>query len=94
MKNQGFEFTVDANVLRYTNLSWNVEVNLSTLENEIIDLPNDIVGPTNVDREGYPEGSLYLPEYVGVDRGLAISIDHLKGIDFSNLIFETETPPN
>jgi len=67
MKNQGFEFTVDANVLRYTNLSWNVEVNLSTLENEIIDLPNDIVGPTNIDREGYPEGSLYLPDYAGVD---------------------------
>lgn len=67
MVNSGFEFTVDAEVLRLKDLLWNLQINLSTLKNKIIDLPSDIVGPTNIDRKGYAEGSLYLPEYAGVD---------------------------
>ncbi len=67
MKNYGFEYTLDAYVLRLSNLSWNLVLNISTLTNEITELPNDNVGATNIDRVGYAEGSLYLPEYAGVD---------------------------
>ncbi|MFC2116794.1 SusC/RagA family TonB-linked outer membrane protein [Bacteroidota bacterium] len=67
MKNYGFEYSLDAYLLRFNNLSWNMVLNLSTLTNVITELPNDNVGPTNIDRVGYAEGSLYLPEYAGVD---------------------------
>ncbi|MCF8406011.1 MAG: SusC/RagA family TonB-linked outer membrane protein, partial [Bacteroidales bacterium] len=67
IENKGFEYTLDAEVIRLKNLSWNVTLNLSTLNNLVLELPNDQVGPTNIDRVGYAEGSLYLPEYVGVD---------------------------
>ena len=67
MINHGFEYTLDIYPLKARNYSWNLILNLSTLKNEITDFPYDVVGPTNIDREGYPEGSLYLPEYAGVD---------------------------
>ncbi len=67
MKNYGFEYNLDANIIRMNQLSWNLVLNLSTLTNIITELPNDNVGTTNIDRVGYAEGSLYLPEYAGVD---------------------------
>jgi len=69
MKNYGFEITLDAFPVRTSKFSWNLILNLSKITNIITDLPNDIVGTTNIDRKGYAEGSLYLPEWAGVDPG-------------------------
>ncbi len=67
MKNWGYEYTLDVDLLRSKNLTWNVLLNVSTLTNQITELPNDNVGATNIDRVGFAEGSLYLPEYAGVN---------------------------
>jgi TonB-linked SusC/RagA family outer membrane protein len=67
MKNTGFEYSLESYLIRSSSFSWDLSINLSTLVNEITELPNDNVGTTNIDRVGYAEGSLYLPEYVGVD---------------------------
>ena len=69
MKNYGVELTLDAYPVRSSQFTWHLVVNLSKITNLITDLPNDIVGPTNIDRAGYAEGSLYLPEWAGVDPG-------------------------
>lgn len=67
MKNWGFEYTIDAYVIRSSKFAWNLNVNLTTLTNLIIQLPYDNVGRTVIDREGHAEGSIYVPEYAGVD---------------------------
>ncbi|MCK5134457.1 MAG: TonB-dependent receptor [Bacteroidales bacterium] len=67
MRNWGYEYSLEAYLVRASNFTWDITVNLSTLTNQITELPNDNVGTTNIDREGYAEGSLYLPEYAGVD---------------------------
>lgn len=67
MRNWGFEYSLQVYPVRTNQITWDITLNLSTLTNEITSLPNDNVGTTNIDREGYAEGSLYLPEWAGVD---------------------------
>ncbi|MEN8155898.1 MAG: SusC/RagA family TonB-linked outer membrane protein [Bacteroidota bacterium] len=65
--NQGYEYSLEAYLVRARNFSWDITINLTTLNNKMLDVPNDKVGRTNIDRVDYAEGSLYLPEYAGVD---------------------------
>lgn len=68
IQNQGFEFAVDADILR-RRLSWNVVASLSTNRNKVIEIAggSDILSSgqtavwssTNIAREGEPLGSLY-----------------------------------
>ena len=67
MENKGFEFTLDVIPVKARDFKWNLLINLSKNNNTITELENDIIGPTNIDRVGYPEGSLYLAEWAGVD---------------------------
>ncbi|MCF8347104.1 MAG: SusC/RagA family TonB-linked outer membrane protein [Bacteroidales bacterium] len=67
MKNQGFEYTLDIYPVRTSDFTWNIILNLSKNVNVITELENDDIGTTNIDKEGYSEGSLYLPEWAGVD---------------------------
>ena len=69
IENQGFEFTLSADLVRTTDLSWDVTANFSTNKNEVIEIAggSDIFASgqgaawsnTNIAREGEPLGSFY-----------------------------------
>jgi TonB-linked SusC/RagA family outer membrane protein len=72
MRNSGWEFEVNVDILKTADISWSVAANLTTLKNELTKLPAD------KDPAGYQEGShwrkiggsLYdwsLKKYAGVD---------------------------
>jgi TonB-linked SusC/RagA family outer membrane protein len=65
--NRGFEFEVNANILS-GDVNWSVHGNISTLHNEVIDLPaGEFNISENLVREGEPIGAFYVVEYKGVD---------------------------
>jgi TonB-dependent starch-binding outer membrane protein SusC len=54
LTNKGFEFVLNTNNVMSKNLTWKTSLNLSTLENEVTDLPSgDIVAGRNIVREGW-----------------------------------------
>jgi TonB-linked SusC/RagA family outer membrane protein len=69
MENKGWEFTLNADILRDSDLKWNVSLNLSHYKNEITKLSN---GETIFDfpyirKEGEAYNSFYLRDWAGVD---------------------------
>lgn len=69
VKNQGIEVTVDADVVRTSNFRWNASFNISTQQNEILELVNnqDITGTYNLTRVGESINSIYGFDYFGVN---------------------------
>ena len=68
LTNKGFEFVLNTTNISKENLTWKTSLNLSTLKNEVTDLPSgDIVEGRNIVREGETISSFYLVEYAGVD---------------------------
>lgn len=68
LTNKGLEFVLNTNNVMSKNLTWKTSLNLSTLDNEVTDLPSgDIVAGRNIVREGETISSFYLVEYAGVD---------------------------
>lgn len=69
MRNQGFEFSVVADVVRNRDLRVSVGVNGATLKNEILDLGQvtEIPLGTGIVREGLPLGTHFVVGYAGVD---------------------------
>lgn len=66
--NKGFEFVLNTDNFRMENLNWKTSLNISTLDNEVTNLPSgDIVAGRNIVREGETISSFYLVEYAGVD---------------------------
>jgi hypothetical protein len=68
MANRGFEFVLNTKNYVSEDFKWDTSFNLSTLDNEVTDLPGgDIVSGVNIVREGETISSFYLVEYAGVD---------------------------
>src|SRR6187431_1939830 len=72
MYNTGFELGVSALVLNYKDFSWNVNLNVSTLKNEVTSLVNDVFVPSvfgvqNMTRVGYSVGSIFAVPSHGVN---------------------------
>ena len=69
LKNWGYEFSFEANVLRTRDLSLTIDGNLSLVNNEILSLVDgrDITGAYTITREGEAISSIYGYEYVGVN---------------------------
>lgn len=68
MSNRGFEFVLNTKNLIYESFKWDTSFNLSTLDNEVEELPGgDIVAGLNIVREGETISSFYMVEYAGVD---------------------------
>lgn len=68
MSNKGFEFVLNTKNFVSEDFKWDTSFNLSTLDNEVVDLPaGDIVSGVNIVREGETISSFYLVEYAGVD---------------------------
>jgi len=68
LKNSGFEFVLNTTNIDNDYLNWSTSFNLSTLKNEVTDLPGgDIVAGQNIVRVGETISSFYIVEYAGVD---------------------------
>lgn len=69
IKNTGFEFSLFTTPIRNDNFQWNVDLNLSTLNNTITKLPagSIVSGTTKLLREGGSVYDFFIPEWVGVD---------------------------
>jgi len=68
ISNKGFEFVLNTTNFRTENFRWNTSLNLTTLDNEVTDLPGgDIIQGRNIVRVGETISSFYIVEYAGVD---------------------------
>jgi TonB-linked SusC/RagA family outer membrane protein len=68
VENAGVEFQLSTTNINNNNFKWTTDLNVSTLENKITDLPDgDVIGNLNILREGEPINAFYLVEYAGVD---------------------------
>ncbi|WP_269684005.1 SusC/RagA family TonB-linked outer membrane protein [Flavobacterium lacustre] len=68
MTNKGFEFVLNSTNIKTDDFSWKTSLNLSTLDNKVVNLPGgDIVAERNIVREGETISSFYLVEYAGVN---------------------------
>lgn len=107
--NKGFEFTLGYKLIDSKNLQWNVDVNGTTLNNEIQDLPvsemysGSISGPgqsgvmANIYKSGYEIGSFYLLKQIGFNEdGSEIYQDtnHDGNIDSSDRVIVEGALPN
>ncbi len=72
MYNTGFELGVNALAVNSKDFSWNINLNLSTLKNEVTSLVNDVFIPSvfgvqNMTRVGYSVGSIFAVPSNGVN---------------------------
>lgn len=68
LQNTGFEFSLFTTPIRTSDFEWNVDLNLSTLNNKITKLPRaSIISGTKLLTEGGSVYDFYLPTWVGVD---------------------------
>ena len=73
MKNQGYEFTISADILRTAGLQsdfkWFLDFNFTSNKNEITELYDgeDIIAGTKIRREGEPYQTFYMQEWAGVN---------------------------
>ncbi|UKB84335.1 TonB-dependent receptor [Chryseobacterium sp. MEBOG06] len=68
IKNSGFEFSLFTTPIRNDNFQWNVDINLSTLNNKVTKLPaGSLVVGTKLLREGGSVYDFFIPEWAGVD---------------------------
>lgn len=67
VRNQGFEFDINADIVQGTDFNWSTSLNISTLKNEVLTLVDgqDQVFGNNLLREGEPLGQFYLVRYAG-----------------------------
>jgi hypothetical protein len=95
VRNQGFEFRLDYDVLRKNDLQWTLGINGATLRNEVrklVDNNNDgedddiVFGGRRLIRTGEAMGSWFLVRYNGVDpaNGDALFLDE-NGEELRNL---------
>jgi TonB-linked SusC/RagA family outer membrane protein len=70
MLNSGIEFNTKINLVNTGNFSWNANLNLTTLKNEIVELDgqkDQIVDGNIIQRKGEEINSYYLAQSAGVD---------------------------
>lgn len=72
MYNKGFELGLSALIVHTNDFSWNVNLNLSTLKNEVTSLVSDVFVPSvfgvqNMTRVGYSIGSVFAVPSNGVN---------------------------
>ncbi|MGC4129540.1 MAG: SusC/RagA family TonB-linked outer membrane protein [Bergeyella sp.] len=80
--NKGFEFAVNADIIRGENFQWNLGANLSTLDNEITELYGGTVnGSTTTLRVGEGVRTFYLRKWAGVDPATGDPLWYINGVD-------------
>lgn len=86
MKNAGFEFTVDAKIIKNAGngFNWDMGVNLSTLNNSITKLYGGkeiVLSETRTLREGEAANAFYLRKWAGVDPANGNPLWYKNGVD-------------
>jgi TonB-linked SusC/RagA family outer membrane protein len=100
MQNKGWEFVLDAAVLRDTELKWDVSFNISHYKNEITKLSNGeaIFDFPYIRKEGEAYNTFYLRDWAGVDSdngdGLwyVIDADGKRAKDENGQVMKTNNP--
>ena len=85
IKNIGYEFAVNASVIKRPNFSWTFGYNLSYNENEILemaDVPETTVQFSQKNRVGYPVGSFFADRYILRDGEVIVENDAYIGPSF------------
>ncbi|SFN52749.1 TonB-linked outer membrane protein, SusC/RagA family [Chryseobacterium oleae] len=70
MYNRGFEFSLNADVIRNENFTWNINANASTLKNQVTELSNgitEIINGTKKVSVGHSIYDYWLRQWYGVD---------------------------
>ncbi|WP_308993915.1 TonB-dependent receptor [Mariniflexile litorale] len=77
--NKGFEFTLGSEIVKTDNITWSLDLNGATLNNEVQDLPvtelysGSVAGPglsgvaANIYKSGYEAGSFFMLKHLGFD---------------------------
>lgn len=81
MRNNGFEIEVNYRPIATENFTWNINANITTVNNKVLklhpDLHGQLIDGSRIYREGESMYQLYLVQYAGVDpaTGLALYWD-------------------
>ncbi|MCU4177758.1 TonB-dependent receptor [Carboxylicivirga sp. N1Y90] len=67
LNNSGIEMDFTVDLVRNTDFNWDMNLNIATLKNEFSGLDNDIVGSTQIQRNGESYYTWYLAEWAGTD---------------------------
>ena len=70
MYNRGFEFSINADIIKNQNFTWNINANASTLKNQITELSNgitEIINGTKKISVGHSIYDYWLRQWYGVD---------------------------
>jgi len=86
MVNKGLEVTLNADIIKSEDFTWNLGFNLTTLENEVTSLPRTTTGEEigittarSIVTEGEPVFSWYLPTWAGVDPQTGSPLWYVEG---------------
>ena len=85
--NRGWEFTVNADVVRTSNWKWNIGLNATTYKNKILKLPeedreNGIINGTKKYMEGHGIYDFWMYQYAGLDQYTGNSLYLINEDDF------------
>lgn len=69
MSNTGFEASINADIIKNDNFSWNMGINFSKNKNKVISLPDGDIYTSRLNSviEGQPIGIFYGAEFIGVN---------------------------
>jgi len=92
LTNKGFEFVLNTDNVRTKDMTWKTSLNVSTLKNEVTDLPGgDIISGRNLVRVGEVISSFYLVEYAGVDPANGDALFYLNTENADGTLNKTTT---
>ncbi|UYW00559.1 SusC/RagA family TonB-linked outer membrane protein [Flavobacterium agricola] len=89
MRNRGWEFELDIDVVRTENFNFNISGNFATVNNKILSMPYDaiqgepmeIVSSTRIIKEGQPLYAWNMRKYAGVDSQTGQALYYINGHD-------------
>ncbi len=92
MRNNGCEIELNYRPLSTRNITWDINANITFINNKILKLHPDLEGKFINGSTYYAEGSsmyqLYLPKYAGVDPSTGLALYWVKGKDENGKEFE------
>lgn len=91
MYNRGIELNINAMIIQDHIFGWDVNINLSTLENKVTKLKSDVYVPSifgvqNMTREGYSIGSIFAVPTIGVNPENGLMVLLIRRVEKYNTI--------
>lgn len=79
--NEGFEIAVGGTIVKNKDLSWEMNIQASTVKNEITDIPSPFVNGSKRWAKGHSVYDYYLYDYYGVDSQTGAALYHVWEAD-------------